>query len=461
VSATVPPTGTQLQPARTTSVGDWRPNRITIKDTRLATGVAFLAWVFAVYDFILFGTLLPQIADTYGWAASTATAVATWVSVGTFVVALLLGPITDRIGRRRGMMLTLAGTAAASAATAATMNPGYLVGVRSIAGLGYSEQAINAAYLNEIYDVSEDEAVKRRRGFIYSIVQGGWPVGVLLAALLTSIFLPIVGWRGCFLIAVFPALLIVVLRRKMKESPQFQIQDRARRLRQDGRADEAAALLREHGMAVEAPKSPFRAIFSRGFARNTLFLAVAFFLNWFGTQTFSVLGTTVLTEGKGVTFSNALFILILSNAVGFAGYLFHGWVGDRFGRRNTIAVGWVLGGIAFALMCTVAEGTVAVVTLFSLGLFFQIGPYSALLYFMADCFSTGSRATGTTFINSLGQIGAIVAGVIITAMLNAGSQLTTAALVVGALGTLASGLVMFGCTKQGAGVTADASARAA
>jgi len=424
-----------------------------VKDTRFATGVAFLAWVFAVYDFILFGTLLPEISATYGWSASTATAVATWVAVGTFVVALVLGPLVDRIGRRRGMMATLAGTALASGATAATMNPAYLVGVRSIAGLGYSEQAVNAAYLNEIYDVTEDEAIKRRRGFVYSLVQGGWPIGVLLSALLTAIFLPLVGWRGCFLIAVFPAVLIVVLRRKMKESPQWQLQDRARQLRRAGRAADAESLLRSYGMPVEEPKAPFTALFSKGFARNTVFLAIAFFLNWFGTQTFSVLGTTVLTEGKGVSFSNALVILILSNAVGFAGYVFHGWLGDRIGRRNTIAFGWILGGIAFALMCTVAEGTAAVVALFSLGLFFQIGPYSALLYFMADCYTTASRATGTTFINSLGQIGAIVAGVIITSMLTAGTDLTTAALVVGALGTVASGLAMFGCTKEGAGVS--------
>ncbi|MCW2574354.1 MAG: transporter [Modestobacter sp.] len=458
MSATLPPRPRRSSVA--TPTDGWKPNRITVKDTRFATGIAFLAWVFAVYDFILFGTLLPEISATYGWSTSTATAIATWVSVGTFVVALLLGPVVDRIGRRRGMMVTLAGTAIASGATAATMNPGYLVGVRSVAGLGYSEQAINAAYLNEIYDVTEDEAIKRHRGFVYSLVQGGWPIGVLLAALLTSIFLPVVGWRGCFLIAVFPAVVIVILRRKMKESPQFQVQHRARRLRQEGHTEEAGALLVEHGLAAEAPQAPFRAIFSRGYARNTVFLAIAFFLNWFGTQTFSVLGTTVLTEGKDVTFNNALIILILSNAVGFAGYVFHGWVGDRLGRRNTIAVGWVLGGIAFALMCTVAEGTVAVVTLFSLGLFFQIGPYSALLFFMADCFSTGSRATGTTFINSLGQIGAVVAGVIITRMLTAGADITTAALVVGAVGTLVSGLVMFGCTKEGAGLR-EAQVRAA
>jgi MFS family permease len=102
------------------------------------------------------------------------------------------------------MILTVAGAALASAATAATPGAGYLVGVRALGGLGLSEQAVNATYLNEIYAATEDEKIKKRGGLIYSLVRGGWPLGVLMAAAFVAIFLPIVGWRGCFLIAVFP-----------------------------------------------------------------------------------------------------------------------------------------------------------------------------------------------------------------------------------------------------------------
>jgi len=426
---------------------DWRPNTITKKDTRFATGTAFLAWVFAVYDFILFGTLLPVISEDFGWSTARAAGISTAVAVGTFVVALLLGPLVDRIGRRKSMVLTVSGTALASGATAATFSPVYLVGVRSVAGLGYSEQAVNATYLNEIYDVTEDEVIKRHRGFVYSLVQGGWPVGVLLAALLAAIFEPLVGWRGSFLIGTFPAIVIAILRRGLKESPQWQVQQREKELAKQGRAAEADALARSYGLAPvsEAVKSPYASIFHGAELRNTVFLGIAFLLNWFGTFVFSFIGTTVLTEARGVSFSSALQILILSNAVAFVGYVFHGWVGDRIGRRVTIGVGWVLGGICFALMLTVTEGATAVVLLYSLGLFFQIGPYSALLFFMAECYTTHNRGTGTTFINALGQLGAISAGLIVTAMLASGSSLNTAALLVGAGGTAISGLVIFAC----------------
>jgi len=104
------------------STATWKPNVITPKDARFATVLAFFAWTFAVYDFVLFGTMLPAMAKDFGWAPATSTAINTWVSVGTFVVAILLGLVADRIGRRRGMMLTIGGTAVAH--TAVTMNVG-------------------------------------------------------------------------------------------------------------------------------------------------------------------------------------------------------------------------------------------------------------------------------------------------------------------------------------------------
>jgi MFS transporter, putative metabolite:H+ symporter len=416
--------------------------RFGIKDTRRATVLAFLAWTFAVYDYILFGTLLPEMSKTFGWDTSTASLVSTLVSVGTAVVALAIGPVVDWIGRRRGMILTVAGTAVSSAASAATPGIGFLVGIRALSGLGLSEQAVNATYLNEIYAVTEDEKIKKRRGLVYSLVQGGWPLGVLIASAFVAVFLPIVGWRGCFLLAFFPAVIIALLCRKLKESPQFELELTLRKMRKEGQVAEAEAMAASYGL-VKQESGGLVAIFQGKALRNTLVLGLAWIVNWFGIQVFSVLGTTVLTEGKGVSFTGSLLMLIVINAVGYLGYIFHGWAGDRFGRRNVIAVGWLLSGVLFCLTLTVAHGTFAVVVLYSFGMFFLIGPYAALLFYMGECYETQCRATGTAFLNALSQPGAIVAGVIVTSMLASGHTWGSAALIVGALGTFLSGVLMF------------------
>ncbi len=430
----------------TAGVNPWAKHTVSVRETRKGTAFAFIAWVFAVYDFILFGTLLPVIAKDMGWSNATATGVSTAVAVGTAIVVLAVGPVVDRIGRRKGMLLTVSGTAIASGLTALTMSAAYLVGVRSIAGLGLAEQGVNTTYLNEIYAVSEDEAIKKRRGFIYSIVQGGWPIGVLSAAGFAALFLPLVGWRGCFLIATFPAIIIVLLRRKLRETPQFLIDQQIRQLKKDGQAEEAAALSAEYGLDA-GRATPLVEIFSVDARRNTIMLSLAWVTNWFGITTFAILGTTVLTEGKGVDFAAALIMFVIINLVGFTGYLFHGWAGDRFGRRNVIGVGWLISSVMFGLMLLVAQGDTAVVVLYSLGMFFLVGPYAALLFYMGECYETDCRATGVSFLNAMSQPGAIVAGLIITAMLAAGINWSTTALYVGVIGTLVSGVVMFGAKK--------------
>jgi MFS family permease len=190
---------------------------------------------------------------------------------------------------------------------------------------------------------------------------------------------------------------------------------------------------------IEQESAPLLAIFRGQALRNTLVVGFAWIVNWFGIQVFSVLGTTVLTQGKQVSFTGSLLMLIVINAVGYLGYVFHGWIGDRVGRRNVIGFGWIASGILFALTLTVANGTVAVVTLYSLGMFFLVGPYAALLFYMGECYDTRCRATGTAFLNALSQPGAILAGIIVTAMLASGSSWSHAALLVGALGTFLSG----------------------
>ena len=420
--------------------------RVGSRATRKATIIAFFAWLFAVFDFIMFGTLLPQISASFGWDNATASLVSTLVSVGTAVVALAVGPITDRIGRRKGMILTVSGTAVASALSSVTPSAAYLIGVRALGGFGLAEQAVNATYLSEIYAVTDDEKIKRRRGLIYSLVQGAFPLGVLLASAWVAIFLPAIGWRGCFLLAVFPAVLIALMRRGLCESPQFDLELRLRRLRKQERAAEAAELARSYGVD-ELPAAPMRAIFRGQALRNTLVLGAAWFINSAGMQLFSVLGTTVLTEGKHVSFTNSLVLLIVANGVGYLGYVTHGFLGDRLGRRNVIAFGWIISGIMFALMLTVAHGVTSVVILYSLGLFFLIGPYAAMLLYMGECYDTSCRATGTGFLNALSQPGSVVAGAIVTAMLANGSTWGHATLLVGAVGTCVSGFVVFGARK--------------
>ena len=225
------------------------------KKTSTATVLALLAWTVAVFDYGLFGTLLPAMQAEFGWTAPEAYAINTWIAVGTAIVCFGVGPVIDRLGRRKGMMLTVGGTAIVSGVTAlipATLgffSNALLVFVRSFGGLGFSEQAVNATYMNEVYQVTEDERKRKRPGFHYSFIQGGWPLGFLLASALALVFLPSLGWRALYLMATIPAIIIVLLiSKKLKETPQFELHQRLTELEKSGKSTEAHALATAYGV---------------------------------------------------------------------------------------------------------------------------------------------------------------------------------------------------------------------
>jgi putative MFS transporter len=418
------------------------------RETNVAMTLALLAWTVAVFDYGLFGTLLPAMQSDFGWSDSTAYLVNTLIAIGTAVVAFGVGPVIDRLGRRRGMMVTIGGTAVASLLTAiiptrlGAASTAAVVGVRSLGGLGFSEQSVNATYLNEVFAVTEDTRKSERRGFWYGIVQGGWPLGFLLSSALAAVALNQIGWRGMYLVATLPALiLIVVIGRKLRETPQFELQQRLHALKREGKSAEAHQLAAEHGV-THTDNAPIAEIFRPDLRRNTIVLSLAWIVNFFGINIFSVLGSSILANAKGVELSNAFWMLIVINLIAYFGYIFHGWLGDRIGRKRTIVIGWMISGVAFALMLSPFVNTAPlIIGTYAAGLFFLVGPYAAILFYMGECYPTDCRGTGSVIIGAMSQPGTIIGGFLFTAAAAAWGT-GAAALWVGAVGTFVSGLLM-------------------
>lgn len=447
----------ELARRRTQLVGDRKLRPVTRSEARFATWICFFAWTFAVYDYVLFGNLLPKLAADLGWSASQSTGINTWVTAGTALVAFALGPLVDRVGRRKGILIAVSGAAVASVCTAlagwvvgivAGLGVVLLIVVRSIAGLGYGEQAINAAYLNEIFaEVYTDPKAARRRGFIYSLVQSGWPVGSVIAAASIYLLYPLGGWSLCFVVATVPGICLVVAGRRLRESPMFVARRHAEALLREGREVEARRVATAAGVELEQQGTPLAAAFRGSSLRSTVVIGLSFLMCWVGVLVFVLLGTSLLTaaNGKNIAFTNALAILIVSNVSAFVGYLFHGWLGDRIGRRNTIAVGWLASGVSFTLMLLAPAGAFALVLgLYSAGLFFLLGPFAALLFFNGESFPVHTRATGGSLINAGGQVGAIIGGFLVTLALSGGLSWTATAFWIGCVPLFIAGLLILG-----------------
>ena len=96
-------------------------------------------------------------------------------------------------------------------------------------------------------------------------------------------------------------------------------------------------------------------------------------------MSFSILGSSVLKNAKDVHLSEAFWMLIIINLIAYFGYVFHGWLGDRIGRKATIIIGWIISSLFFAAMLSpLVTNPALIVATYAGGLFFLVGPYAAI-----------------------------------------------------------------------------------
>src|SRR4051794_38053181 len=152
-------------------------------------------------------------------AGSIGTAAAIYVA-GACVGALFFGQLTDRFGRKKLFIITLAVYFVATAATAFAWAPWYFYLCRFFtgAGIGGEYSAINSAI---------DELIPARvRGRVDLIINGSYWVGSAAgsaAALffLSDVFPKDVGWRVAFAAGALLGLTIMIVRRSVPESPRW------------------------------------------------------------------------------------------------------------------------------------------------------------------------------------------------------------------------------------------------
>ncbi|WP_158243085.1 MFS transporter [Acidimangrovimonas sediminis] len=412
---------------------DLRP--FTRGEVRYTAVVALVAWTFAVYDLITFGNLLPVIQKSFGWTDATASFVATLVGLSSLVVALAVGPMIDLAGRRFALVATTGGAAISSALSALVMGPVSLILVRALSGFGMSEQAVNAAYLNEVFQA-------RGKGLLYGIVQAGWPLGVMLSAGVAGVMLPAIGWRGVFLVAAFPLVVMLVLRMFLRESPFYVKLAHLRRLSRAGRRTEAEALSHEWQIEFEhgTRRNTYAPLFAPALRRQSIALGATFFFKIIADSQMTILATSVLSQAKGIDLTSALWTVFIGNGVALLGYVFFGWLGDRIGRRETVVIAEICAAACTLALLFVAQGFAAVVAFYALVLFFAQGAAAPFFAYVGESFPTRVRGSGAAYINVAGPVGGIFGPLIYGAALSAGASASLAA----ASGAVAA-LIAAGC----------------
>ncbi|WP_066565733.1 MFS transporter [Snodgrassella sp. CFCC 13594] len=167
------------------------------------------------FDLLILGFMLPAISASLLLNHSQAGSLVTWTLIGAVLGGIVFGHLSDRYGRIKILSLTILMFSVFTGLCALAQGYWDLLIYRTLAGVGLGgEFGIGMAMIAEAWPTE-----KRNRASAW--VGIGWQLGVLLAAFLTPLLLPLIGWRGMFLVGLAPALVSWLIRRSMGEPQAF------------------------------------------------------------------------------------------------------------------------------------------------------------------------------------------------------------------------------------------------
>src|SRR5919109_4019476 len=175
-------------------------------------------WMLDALDFMLYAMALGQLRAYFEFGDDVAGFLGTATLIMSGVGGAIFGYVADRFGRTRALMATIIIFSLASLGASTSQSVLQLMFWRAVLGIGMGGEWASGAVL-----VSETWPAEHRNKAI-SIMQSGWALGYMLAAVLASVVLgnPELGeegWRWLFVIGVVPALLTLWIRRNVRESP--------------------------------------------------------------------------------------------------------------------------------------------------------------------------------------------------------------------------------------------------
>ncbi|WP_075183201.1 MFS transporter [Pantoea sp. 1.19] len=359
------------------------------------------------YDTAAMGYIAPTLLAEWALSRQELGPVLSAALFGLSLGALAAGPLADRWGRKRLLVLSCLFFGLSSLATVFATSLASLTMWRFLTGIG-----LGAAMPNAITLVAEF-APARCRSRVINTMYCGFPLGAAAGGGLSTWLIPLGGWQSVLLLgAIAPLLLSLLLLRFLPESLKFLAS------RGGSPAKLRAVLSRLNGRPC-APTLTFRLaddersatppvslLFSPRFRRTTLMLWLSYFM---GLVIYYVLLSwmPVLMQTLGFSPAQAASLTSLFTFGGTLGILLAGWMMDRFGADRVVMLGFALTALLLVLMAQQQRQIVLLGSaLFLVGIVMN-GAQSGMQTLAATCYPTAARATGIAWMQGIGRFGGV------------------------------------------------------
>jgi putative MFS transporter len=385
-----------------------RQTRLT-GNQRKILAAAIIGDALEFFDYFLIGFVLAFLIVPWKLTFGQSATVLMSSGIGAIIGAYVWGWLADRIGRRKVFIATVLNFSIATGLLYFTPENGwiYLTIMRFFVGVG-----VGGLYCVDLPLVQEFMPTSKR-GLIGGLVTCVIPLGTGLGAVLGA-YTPSGDWRMLFAIGVLPALVVLLVRLWVPESPRW--------LARQGRFDEARKSL-AWALEVDPQSLPMPTAMETPAIKTNWFELFKYprslLVSWLGNagaQT-GVYGITLWAPSLfvlmlKVTPQEASKMMILLTVCGFIGRLSFSWFSEKIGRRNAgglmgLGAG-VLTIVAGYNYDVVIYGMSAFWLILAVGYFFADGGFAIVGPYAAEIWPSHLKTTGMGSAYGFGGIGKII-----------------------------------------------------
>ena len=405
--------------------------------------------IFDGYDLVIYGVALPLLMQEWALNAVQAGLLASTALFGMMFGAMCFGTLSDKIGRKKTIMICVAIFSGFTFLGAFASSPIEFGVLRFLAGLGIGGVMPNVVALMTEY------APKRIRSTLVALMFSGYAIGGMTSALLGAWLVPQFGWKIMFYIACIPFIALPIIWKFLPESLMYltnkgettKVHSIVSKIAPEQDFSNTQFILNEVSKGDEAP---LKALFQQGRTFSTFMFWVAFFMCLLMVY---ALGSWLpkLMIQAGYSLGASMIFLFALNIGGMVGAIGGGVLADRFNIKKVLTIMFMGGAIALILL-GFNSPQIVLYTLIAIAGAATIGSQILLYTFVAQYYPSTVRSTGMGWASGIGRIGAIVGPVLTGALLtmNLPHQMNFLAIAVpGVLAALAIFLVNMKASVDG------------
>ena len=330
-------------------------------------------------DIMFISFAMTMIIAEFNIDLATGGMISSITNIGMLLGGIVFGVLADKYGRVRVFTYTVILFAVGTALTGLATSIEQVYLFRFIAGIGAGgEYGIGMALVAEAWP-------KNKQGRASAYVSVGAQYGVILAALLSAIILPTLGWRALFFVGVVPVIFAFIVRKNLDESPEWLAAQKNKK----------ASKKAEKGKLVQLFETPRTAI-------TTISLIIMATVQIAGYNGLMIWLPSMLQQSQGLSVSSSA-LWTISTAVGMIiGMLTFGIFLDRFGAKRAFGV-FLIASACAVFLYSYATGSMGVLIGGAIVGFFSNGMFAGYGALIGSLYPVQIRSTATNTIFNFGR----------------------------------------------------------